>query len=280
MNRDNQNEPVDLLQGLDASPDDDSAWRGVVQLLSVWPDRRITAADRTRLMNALSAALPQGSVVRQAIRDRLGRRSHLESLLATALSQVSVLRPSFWLLSGVLIALGVMVELILTQNPITLIALRALTPLLAYYSVANLFRGARLQALEWELACPPSPLQLISARLVIVLGYDVALGSALSLVGWLQGDGSFLAVTLYWLTPLLLTAGLALALSLRLSAPIAAGAAYIGWLVLLALGAGHQNVLLSIQGELLLILAGLALLGVALWRFGRQVPNHFLPLAS
>lgn len=276
MNRDTDDEVVEALRELDGTPEDLAAWVPIVQHLAAWPEQRITPADQGRLLAVLGQALPQRSPVRQAIGEHLAGRNRLASLLATVHSQVSVLRLSFWVLSGILTVLGVAIELIPSQNAVSLVWLRALAPLLAYLSVASMFRSTRLQTLEWELVCPPSALQLMSARLVIVLGYDIALGLILSLVGWTQGEGSFLVVTLHWLVPLLLMAGLMLVLSLRLAVRFAAGLAYSGWLAMLVLGGGLLESLLSFQGELLLGLAGLTLLAFALWRFTRQLPRHFL----
>ncbi len=172
--------------------------------------------------------------------------------------------------------LGVTIELAIPHNTALVSWIRALAPLLAYLSVASAFRGVGLHTLEWELACPPSALQLIIARLVIVLGYDVCLGTLLSLVTWALGGGSFLAVTLYWLVPLLLVAGLALVLSLWHSVSLAAALAYSSWLALLFLSSSHLYILLSFHGELILGVAGLFMLVVAIWSFTRQVPRHFL----
>jgi hypothetical protein len=191
---------------------------------------------------------------------------------------VSVLRFTFWMLSAVIGLLGAIIELS-TQNPAAIAWLRALAPLLAFLSVASVFRGVGLRTLEWELACPPSALQLIMARLVVVLGYDACLGLILSLVGWAHG-GSFLVVTLYWLVPFLLVAGLALILSLWLPVALAAALAYCSWVVLLFLGSGQLDMLLSSGGELILGLTGVVLLIVAIWRFTRQMPRHFLSAAT
>src|SRR5258707_1286704 len=82
--------------------------------------------------------------------------------------------------------------------------------------IPAVLRGVGLGAGECEIACPASPVQLTLARLAVVLGYDVALGLCLSVVGWLRAmhaGASFLAVTLHWSMPLLLVAGLALVLS-------------------------------------------------------------------
>ena len=115
------------------------------------------------------------------------------------------------------------------------------------------------------------------ARLVIVLGYDVALGFALSLVLWAGGTGQVLLLTLSWLMPLLLVAGLALLLSLRLAVEAAASVAYASWLAVLALitTANLQTLLLGPQLSLLGC-AGLALLIIALLRLHADM-HRLLP---
>jgi hypothetical protein len=280
VNLNDHDELMEALRELDTTPEEVSTWAPIVQRLATWSDPQVTAADQLRLLAVLGEPLARRSPVRQAVREHLAHRNRLAALLTTVHSQVSVLRPSFWVLSGMLILLGVAIELVPAQNGFSLFWLRALAPLLAYLSFASMFRSAGLRTLECELACPPSMLQLIIARLVIVLSYDIALGMLLSLVGWTQGEGGFLLITLHWLVPLLLITGLALVLSLRLSIPFAVGLPYCGWLALLVLGASHLQSVLSVQSELLLGLAGVALLALALWRFTQQLPRHFLSAAT
>lgn len=276
MSADHDDELPDALQELDASAEEGAAWAMVLERLVEWPNRRIMPADQNRLLATLGVVMPQPSPVRATIQERLARRNPLVALLATVHSQVNVLRPSFWGLGALLILAGVIVELASPSNTVSITLLWALTPLLAYLSVASVFRSARWHTLEWELACPPSAFQLIVARLTIVLGYDVALGMILSVVGTLRGNGDFLVVTLHWLMPLLLTFGIALALSLRLPAAVAAGIAYCGWLLLLALGAERLQALFIPQLEALLSLVGVGLVVLALWRFTEEVPRHLV----
>lgn len=80
-------------------------------------------------------------------------------------------------------------------------------------------------------------------------------------------------VTLDWLVPLLLVAGLALVLSLWLSVPSATALAYSSWL-LLVLSTDHFTLLASLSGKLLLGGVGVVLLALALWRFTLQIPRH------
>jgi hypothetical protein len=286
---------AETLAQQDATPAEIAEWTPVVQHLGEWPEHVPTIADTRRLLAALASLVPQRSPVRLAVRERFARRGSFAWLLDIGRAQVSILRPSFWLLSAAVALLGVFVELA-SWDTDAVLWVRALGPLLAYLGITAIFRGVRLRMLECEIGCPPSPLQLALARLVIVLGYDVALGFCLGVALWLRGapevpgGASFLAVTLHWLTPLLLVAGLALVLSLRLPVGLAATIAYAGWLSALGLyysiatsladGAARVGPstppTIPIGVESALALAGLLMLTVGAWRLPTSI-SRLLP---
>ncbi len=246
-----------------------------VHRLSEWQAPRPSPADTQRLLVRLATALPALSPVRQAIRAHRQRQgAGVRWLLATARIQVSLFGPAFWLVSALvtLLGAGVVLSKVLPDQGLLL---RASGPFLAYLGTSIAFRGTTARALECELVCPPSPLQLALARLVVVLGYDVALGLALSLALWVGGTEQVAALMLSWFMPLLLVAGLALALSLRLSIQVAASLAYGGWLAALAMDANVNLPLLRLTPttDALLGGIGLALLAVALLRLPTDMPR-------
>lgn len=273
---------ADALREQDATPAEIADWTPVIHRFAQWPDRTITPDDTNRLLAALAPLTPAPSLVRQAVRERFARRhGSLLWLLDTARVQVSILRPSFWLLSAAVVILGAYAELV-SDGVGAVFFLRALAPFLAYLGMTASFRGVRLRMIECELGCPPSALQLTIARLVVVLGYDVGLGLCLGLALWLRGghsapgEVSFFALTLHWLAPLLLVAGVALTLSLRLPVAVAAALAYLGWLTGLvlyytlatyspAIGA-RQAPAFSITIEIAFGVVGMALLTLGAWR--------------
>jgi len=268
---------IAALRELDATPDEASAWASVVRRLDEWPAHALTATDERRLLAALAPYVPTPSPTRRAIHARMTQRGgQLAWLIETARAQVSLFGVGFWLVSALITLVGVVVTLS-GRLPGELF-LRASGPLLVYLGTLVAFRGWDKQTLELELACPPSPLQLAMARLVIVLGYDVGLGFALSLALWAGGASDVLVLLLSWLMPLLLVAGLALLLSLRLSVQVAATLAYAGWLAFVAIGAtplltAFQLTPLSLS---LLGALGLAMLGTALLRF-HDATQRLLP---
>jgi hypothetical protein len=248
----------------------------ILQRLSEWEAPQPEPADTRRLLARLTTALPAHSPVRQAIREHR-QRTRGAFLLATARTQVSLFGLGFWLVSALVTLLGAVVVLS-NVLPNQELVLRASGPLLAYLGTIVAFRGRGARTLELELVCLPSPLQLAMARLVIVLGYDVGLGLALSLALWVGGTGQVLALTLSWLMPLLLVAGLALLLSLRLSIQAAASLAYGSWLAVLVISttSNLQALLLAPELSVLPGCIGLALLVIALLRIHTNM-HRLLP---
>ena len=279
---DNQEHLAEALREQGAMPEEIDDLTPALLRLAEWQAPQPSSADTRRLLSLLTSALPVISPVRQAIREyRQDQRSSLSWLLSTARTQVSLFGLSFWLVSALVTVLGAVV--VLSGVPLVgdrIFALRAFGPLLAYLGAVIAFRGMRDHVLEFELACLPSPMQLALARLVIVLGYDLALGLALCLALLAGGAAQVLTLMLCWLMPLLLVAGLALLLSLRLSIQVAAAVAYGGWLVFLTLNTASplQALLLTPLSNALLGALGVALLAIALLRLRADMPR-LLPRA-
>ena len=269
---------TDALREQGASPEECANLLPAVRRLSEWQAPQPEPADTRRLLARLTSALPAFSPVRQAIHEH--RQHRISFLLATARAQVSLFGLDFWLVSALITLLGAAVVLS-NVLPNQELVLRASGPLLAYLGTIVAFRGRGARVLELELVCLPSPLQLAIARLVIVLGYDVGLSLALSLALWLGGTGQVLTLTLSWLMPLLLVAGLALLLTLRLSVQAAASLAYGSWLAFLAISTISNLQVLLLAPALLALpgCIGLALLVIALLRIHTNM-HRLLPHPS
>ena len=120
-----------------------------------------------------------------------------------------------------ILALGVPVSL--WAHGVAATGLDLVAPALAAGGVLVAFGGARRASLEVELACAVRPYELLLARLLLVVGCDLIVALAATGVLLLDGaQGTALHVVLAWLAPLLLLAGLNLALSLRWGAIAAA----------------------------------------------------------
>ena len=277
---DNPDHLADALREQEATPEEIGDLAPALMRLPEWQAPQPSPADTQRLIAMLTTALPTLSPVRQAIRaQRQHQYSSVAWLLATARTQVSLFGLSFWLVSALVTLLGIGVVLG-HLLPDQTIFLRASGPFLAYLGTSIAFRGTEGHVLELELSCLPSPLQLAMTRLVIVLGYDLGLGLALGLALWASGTEQVLALLLSWFMPLLLVAGLALLLSLRLSAQTAAFLAYGSWLAVLALDSASPLQALSLTplSEVLLGVLGLAGFFIALLRL-RTGMHRLLPRA-
>jgi hypothetical protein len=274
----------ELLREQGAAPEERADLLAALRRLSEWQAPQPEPADTRRLLARLTPELPALSPVRQAIREH--RQHRIAFLLATARAQVSLFGLGFWLVSALITLVGAGVVLIKVSPDQALmlrvseLVLRVSGPLLAYLGTIVAFRGRGARVLELELVCLPSPLQLAIARLVIVLGYDVGLGLALSLLLWAGGSGQVLELTLSWLMPLLLVAGLAMLFSLRLSTQAAASLAYGSWLAFLTIGtiSNLQVLLLSPALMVLLGCIGLAGLSIALLRLHSDMHRLLLRL--
>ena len=266
---------TDALREQGASPEECADLLPALRRLSEWQAPQPSPADTRRLLARLTSALPAFSPVRQAIREH--RQHRVTELLATARAQVSLFGLGFWLVSALVTLVGAAVVLS-NVLPDQELVLRASGPLLAYLGTIVAFRGRGARTLELELVCLPSPLQLVLARLVVVLGYDIGLSLALSLLLWAGGAGQVLALTLSWLMPLLLVAGLALLLSLRFSVQTAAALAYGSWLAFLAISS-ISNLQALLLAPALIVLPGcigLAGLTIALLRLHASM-HRLLP---
>src|SRR5262249_5783663 len=147
-----------------------AATAAALHVLGEWPAPAPAPVDTLRLVEHLLPLVPApASPVRQALR---ARRSGLVGefwlMLRLVRTQVSVLAPSFWLASLVVVALGALL-VAAAPNLGPALVLQVAGPLLAYIGTASAFRASGRHMLEFELACPPSPRQLTLARLILVL---------------------------------------------------------------------------------------------------------------
>lgn len=271
---------AELLREQGVAPEELADLLPAVHRLSEWEAPQPQPADTQHLLAQLMPALPLYSSVRQTIREQQRQHTSISWLLATARAQVSLFGPGFWLVSALVTLVGAVVVLsnLSTALPEQELLLRASGPFLAYLGTVIAFRGIGVRVLECELVCLPSPLQLAIARLVVVLGYDLGLGLALCLALWAGGEGQVLALLLSWFMPLLLVAGMALLLSLRLSIQAAASLAYGSWLTVLVIDTAstfHAPPLTPLS-DVLLGGVGLALFAIALLRLQTNM-HRLLP---
>lgn len=103
------------------------------------------------------------------------------------------------------------------------------SPLLGLMTLFYQYRAQVYKVEEMEAACRYSPAQIATARIVVVLGYNILLGTAATLAEWYY-NAVVWGLVLNWLAPLLLILGIALFTSLKLGITggcLAAGAVWV-----------------------------------------------------
>jgi hypothetical protein len=244
-----------------------------------WPAPQPSAQDTAKLLAALQPALPARS---SAISHLLSDLRNSWPLLLIH-SQLRVVRAEIWTASALVMALGAVVTLALTQPgtggtlPFVLVA-----PFVAALGVSFLYGPAVDPALEIELTTPVSPRLVLLARLALVFGFDLILSlvasAALAVV---RPDISLWSLVSAWLAPMTFLSALAFLLSvitLDTLHGVAVSLLLWGYQTMRALVPSDSRLpLLALLPNLLaadarwpLFLLAMALSAVALWLAGRE----------
>ena len=222
-----------------------------------------TARDRAAAADLLPVSRPRAGTV--------------ASLVAAIRSQIPVVGLPFWLACALVIVLGVLVGNLWFQPLVSPLLLTA--PPLAALGVGYAFRAVDAGMAELERACPAHPVELALSRLLLVVGFDLAL--ALLLLPWNTGaslvSGGDAGLILDWLAPLLLSSGVSALGTQRYG--VTAGTlgglslwgVYVGLHVLVDQGALAVSLLQGVVVWGLFLAVGLVCFVVALRQVGRMV---------
>ncbi|MFP4345974.1 MAG: hypothetical protein ACLFU8_14860 [Anaerolineales bacterium] len=163
--------------------------------------------EHARLLAALEPHLPAPSPVEE--------RRGLRAWLNLVDSQAALLQPPFWWAGGLVLVLGLIVALLEGDGLLSLTFV-LLTPVLAAAGVAYAFRPETCTLWELERLTPINPLELLYARLTLVLAFNALLSLVLLGVIWLRVPQVMLwRLLLAWLGPMLALTGLALYATVR-----------------------------------------------------------------
>jgi hypothetical protein len=194
-------------------------WRRISTAVHTQPATALPSTARRRLL-ALARPQPWGSL-------------RLVPLLLR--SQLLVIRAEIWPASALVFALGLLVTLATCTQAGGALPFVLTAPIVAALGVAFIYGPAVDPALEVELATPTSPHLVLLARLVLVFGFDLALGLAGSLALALLRPGlSLWLLVSAWLSPMAFLSTLSLLLSVLSADP------GLGMLVSLVLWAVHS----------------------------------------
>ncbi|WNQ11963.1 hypothetical protein MJA45_02570 [Paenibacillus aurantius] len=191
-----------------------------------------------------------------------GRR--LLRLLRLAVSEVSIVHPSYWMVSLALYLIGFLVgEGGLPASPAQ--TLFILSPMPFLLGMAEVFRSRDEGMLELEMSTPFNGASVLLARLSIVGVYTILLNSLAVL--WLADSSNFsrlMGITVLWLTPFTLLSGLALLAASRWrgsTAVLVTMTVWVGFCLVAVMSPPLMRSLLSVSAvsSLLLMIAGILL---------------------
>ena len=209
-----------------------SSWGAVASAapLAFEPAALPSLALMDAVWSQIDAPTARASFVPLALR-RYAR--HVEQL---ARAQVRLIPRGIWIASALTLFGGVCLSLMVALSAQdargaahAAIILGIFAPLVAAIGAAYVYGPQSDAGLELALATPTSPRLVLLTRLVLVVGYDMALALAGSLVLVIAGRASFAAVVGVWIGPLLLLSSVSLVLSLLLSGVAAVTGAIVLW---------------------------------------------------
>jgi len=180
------------------------AWRHIASAVRAQPAPTLSSSVRRRLL-ALARPQPWKD-------PRL--------LLLLLRFQVPVIRVEIWPASALVFALGLLVALGSGAQGSEALPFVLTAPLIAAMGVAFLYGPVVDPALEVELATPTPPWLTLLARLLLVFGFDLALGLAGSLaLASLRPHISLWPLVTVWLAPMAFLSALSLLLSVLFADP-------------------------------------------------------------
>ncbi len=197
-----------------AAPTEQPELEGEAQVgafLRRWRGPAPDPAAKAALLEVLTAEMP-----RVPERPRRVRRSRVAWAWLILRAQVRLVHPATWAASGLVIALGALVTLLLYQPaqsgaelPLVVVA-----PLVAACGVAFLYGLDADPALELQLATPVSQRLILLARLALLFGFNLAITLACSVLLTLaRAQISLVPLIIAWLAPMTFLSALAFLLS-------------------------------------------------------------------
>lgn len=137
----------------------------------------------------------------QDMKEKVGIKKTILELILTVKYQISLIDLRFWIISTLIIISGI---LSITYKNAEMIFIFA--PLFIIFSIYYMYRGIYYEVNELEKVCKYSLYEIILARSIIIIGYDILFTSIISIVNYsINKENLFLFLLITWLAPLLLT---------------------------------------------------------------------------
>lgn len=247
-----------LLEEDTESSEDAAALLPLMQALQTWQAPEASTAELTHLKGRLLAELTHPRPVWQPVFE-----TWFWSFLR---AQLRIIRTEIWAASLLVMMIGVVV--MLAQESSSTSPLAFFAPLASAGGIAFIYGPAVDPPLEILLAGVVSNRLILLARLLLVFGFNLALGIAASLaLALLKTELSLHELILVWLAPMTFLSALAFALGVLTKEPLlgALTSLMIWFLQFVDVIALFRINLTDPSARPLLIILGLLLAGIALW---------------
>lgn len=224
------------------------------------PEPRPTALDSARLLALLVAEEQAIALASPPARGRA------RTAFRVARWRLRLLGPWFWIASVVLLLAGAALTRAVPASQ-TAMPLILLVPLTAVLSLAHAVRALSPGLRAVEESSPVGFVEVTSGLVLVLVGFDCALGAVATLLLALLHWAPFATLLAAWLGPLLLLAGISLPIALRWGALPAAAVGAGPWFALVGVASVRSPALyarlftLSPDGAWLALHLGAAVVG-------------------
>lgn len=130
----------------------------------------------------------------------LSRIEKVRILLRNIKHQISLMDTGFWIVSIMLLLMGLL--FIYKKNSLLIF----IAPCISLFSIYYLYRGVYYEVSEIEATCKYSLYEILVARFIIIISYNIIFMSTLAIIDKLINDSNiYLLLSITWLTPMLIS---------------------------------------------------------------------------
>ncbi|WP_026690890.1 hypothetical protein [Alteribacter aurantiacus] len=179
----------------------------------------------------------------------------LVTILKRATKEVSMISPSYWVISMLLFAFGYVITSSFTENPFMMFVVLGTLPFIL--GVTEVVKGRDQGMMELEMSCKHSAQEVMLSRLVVIGSYNVLLNSIL-MIGFVPIDSRVTQweMILVSLTALTIFASVSLAIVMRMRGITGTLTVISAWVVtLVVLGSNYPWIEKFVHGSFLIQLA-------------------------
>lgn len=246
----------------------------------------ISEEDLSKIIDNLECyvvKMPSQSDINNAIDNlrmlvpRKRRKTKVLGLLEKASREIGFMSSTYWIVTFGLFILGAYSIWInggsITNSRNPYISAVLLAPVPFILGIIEIFRGREEGVIELELSCQISIGEIMFSRLIIICIYNILLNTILSIILTHFNSGILLLrMTLMWLAPFTITAGIGLLLVGRLRGSYVAAIFTGVWMVLIMAVLTQKNIMDRLMGINIAVYAVLTIIGAIIMTI--QIRNY------